>query len=66
MELAKILEDNTFSQDSLEGIRVHRIQYFKKSNKLKVIVKSKKEVNNNQITEIKKVFFLKNSSILRK
>lgn len=59
MELAKILEDNTFSQDSLEGIRVHRIQYFKKSNKLKVIVKSKKEVNNNQITEIKKVFFKK-------
>ncbi|NMA58792.1 hypothetical protein, partial [Clostridium cochlearium] len=57
MELAKILEENTFSQDSLYGIRVHRIQYFKKANKLKVIVKSKEEVNKNQINEIKKAFF---------
>lgn len=56
MELAKILEDNTFSQDNLDGIKVHKIQYFKKSNILKVIVKSKEDVNNSQINEIKDVF----------
>ena len=56
MELAKILEDNTFSQADLDGIRVHRIQYFKKSNKLRIIVKSKEDVENNQMQQIKQIF----------
>ncbi|MBU5482781.1 PolC-type DNA polymerase III [Clostridium sp. MSJ-11] len=60
IDLAKILHDeNPSSQDLLKDIKILKIQYLKKSNKLKVILKSFNEFNKDMETRFKEMLYKK-------
>ncbi|MEW9093900.1 MAG: PolC-type DNA polymerase III [Clostridiaceae bacterium] len=60
IDLAKILYDESpSSQDLLKDIKILKIQYLKKSNKLKVILKSFNEFNKDMETRFKEMLYKK-------
>ncbi|WP_315114871.1 PolC-type DNA polymerase III [uncultured Clostridium sp.] len=60
IDLAKILHDeNPSSQDLLKDIKILKIQYLKKSNKLKVILKSFNEFNKDMENCFKEILYKK-------